>query len=305
MLTPVAQSNIISQGSWSELTDMAFSILPPEIMASAAAGIGTGLLAVLLLGGKKKKKKAGSPSNVLEVLRSRAEPVELCVRRNGSVEALGSCVVERVDGKGVLCRFSGGFDPDVFHEGRKVAMVFTTRSLKDRKVNALPSSVLKFTLEGGSPGVLLATPAAPIYLRRRQHQRKRVIDQQFVRVRLWQVDAQTTDIDLHSARPTLSVNAFDHGSGPDAADRVINISSGGMALRIASGKADDMSDGTRVTLNVALFSFREKTFKDHWYSGTVRNTGQMDDGALRLGISFDRYGLPGETDAQPFTWHPL
>lgn len=306
MILPVAeQAGLTTEGSWTELTEMALAMLPPEALAAAGAGIVVGLLGFLLLGGKKKPRRQKGPGAVLESLRSKAEEVDLCIRRNGVVDPLGVCMVERVDKDGILCRFAGGFDPAVFREGRKLAMVFNSRLLDGRKVNALPCSVIKFTLQGGSPGVLLSMPEQAIYIKRRQHQRKRVTDQQFVRVRLWLADPQHTDIDFHSARPNISVNAFDNGNGPEADNKVINLSPGGMALSINTDTPGNFSTGQPVTLNLALFSFRDKTFKDHWYAGSIRNIKDMENGRLRLGIGFLRFGLPGDTDADPFTWHAM
>ena len=123
---------------------------------------------------------------------------------------------------------------------------------------------------------------------RRKHTRKRVADQQFIRVKLWVANPHSSDISFENAAPHIGVNSFATDGPEQTANAVVNICNGGMGINIQNRVIPETGAvGATVAINLFMFNFKEKTFKPYWYSGQVRSMEEGRPGFTRMGIEFD------------------
>ena len=143
--------------------------------------------------------------------------------------------------------------------------------------------------------VLLEPPRDVAFHPRRVQARKKVMDPQFIRAKLWFASPDSPE----GARPAdtaphLAVNDYDLRSGQMSGGSILNVSKGGLGLELKTSlAAGRCAPGAEVIVNLSLFSFKGKTFVSHWYAGVVRSAGEVSREALRTGVQFTRAGAEG------------
>lgn len=162
----------------------------------------------------------------------------------------------------------------------------------DSKVNSFTATLLESDKSGRNPDrIILSVPTGYNMTPRRKHARKRVADQQFIRVKLWIANPQTSDIAFEDATPHIGVNSFSNGGPDQSANAVVNISNGGLGLNVVNQLLPETcAVGAKVAINLFMFNFREKSFKPYWYSAEVRSMEEGRPGFTRMGVEFDGAG---------------
>jgi len=279
------------------LTEAVRSALPdvPAEAVRYGGGALLGMVALLLLlfavrlffrGADRSRRRINIPRTlqrsgaVVDILRSPnddAVPVR-CVFTAVSSGKIKCEIIERLDVLGVA-------------EGKEVTCVFTPLKSGPTKVNAFQARLVESDRSGSrADRIVLAAPRDYALIPRRRHGRKRVADQQFIRVKLWVADPFMADLSFEDAAPHIGVNSFG-GDPAQSANAVINISNGGLGLSVVDRiLPETCAVGSRVTINLFMFNFREKTFRPYWYSGSVRSMTEGNPGFTRMGIEFDAHG---------------
>ncbi len=138
---------------------------------------------------------------------------------------------------------------------------------------------------------------------RRRHKRKKVIDQQFIRVKIWLGKPDTDDASFADSIPDLAVNSYDPRSGGHEDNEVINISNGGLAVSTPLILSENKFDtGTDVLINIFMFNFRQKIFKPYWYAGKIRTVENINRVSCRLGVGFTMSGTIRDENEQFIDW---
>lgn len=140
--------------------------------------------------------------------------------------------------------------------------------------------------------VLLEPPRGAAFHPRRAQARKKVVDPQFIRAKLWFVSPDSPE----GARPAdtaphLAVNDYDVRSGQMSGGSIRNVSQGGLGLELKTAlAAGRCAPGAEVIVNLSLFSLKGKAFVSHWYAGVVRSAEEASRESLRVGVQFTRAG---------------
>ncbi len=191
-----------------------------------------------------------------------------------------------------------------FVPSAKLLFMFPPEKIGTNKVNALSTSIL--TLECNEEGcgrMTVSPPSGFSLVKRRRHKRKKVIDQQFIRVKFWQGSADTNETSFADAVPDLAVNSYDPRSTGHEENQVINISNGGIGVsahqKVVNSKFNINDD---VLINIFMFNFRQKVFKPYWYAGKIRTIEEMDGTTYRLGVEFTMSGKIRDESEQYIDW---
>jgi len=292
-----------------ELTDQAgraltegahavFPDLPPEAArygGAALLALAALLLALLALRLFRGKGRSRAPKrvNVPRTLQQSGATVDL-VRGPNDENVPLRCVITAVTGGKIKCEIIERLDLLRVDEGGEVVCVFSPlRTSRDGKINSFRAKVLESDRSGRrTDRIVLSKPLDYAMIPRRKHGRKRVADQQFIRVKLWVADPFASDLAFEDAAPQIGINSFG-GDGPSqAANAVVNISDGGIGLLVQDGLLPEAcAVGSAVTLNLFMFNFREKSFRPFWYSGRVRAMTGGAPGFTRMGVEFDGQAL--------------
>ena len=196
--------------------------------------------------------------------------------------------------------------PEHVHKGLNgpVVFFFPPLPLGANRLNALSAQLI---FDETEPDILtLKGPFEPLREKpRRKQPRKRVVFQQFVRVKLWVAERSTPDINFVAASPHVSVNSYTPDDHSESANQVINISRGGLALSIHGRTLPpSCAVGAPVVLNLFMYNVESKEFQPYWYAGTVRNTSPERRGFTRVGIQFKQVGMLNSTE-EFLIWSPL
>jgi len=273
----------------------------PDLPAEVARYGGAALLAVAALllvllalrlfrgtGGSRAPKRV----NVPRVLQQSGATVDI-VRGPNDENVPLRCVITAVTGGKIKCEIIERLDLLKVKEGGEVVCVFTPlRTGRDGKVNSFRAKVLESDRSGRrTDRIVLSKPLDYAMIPRRKHGRKRVADQQFIRVKLWVEDPFASDLAFEDAAPQIGINSF--GGGPSqSANAVVNISDGGIGILVQDNLLPEAcAVGSAVALNLFMFNFREKSFRPFWYSGRVRAMTGGAPGFTRMGVEFDGHAL--------------
>ncbi len=116
--------------------------------------------------------------------------------------------------------------------------------------------------------MVLTPPVKFSLVKRRRHKRKRVIDQQFIRVKLWLGKPDSDDTTFADRIPDLAVNSYDPRSTGHEDNQVINISNGGIGVGASPVLVESkLNIDDDVLISIFMFNFRQKVFKPYWYAG--------------------------------------
>ena len=274
-----------------------FPNLPPQTLHYAGAAL-LGALAIILfaagirrLRNPRAKNTSSTRKDIPRTLQHKGMTVDLLEGPDSEKVSVRFVVVGVKTGR-IKCEIIERLDGIRTPKGKDVVCVFAPLKTRNGKVNTFTATMIETDRSGRNPDqIILSTPADYAHIARRKHVRKRVADQQFIRVKLWMEDPLSKDVSFLDAAPQIGVNAFTHDGPAQAANGVINISGGGIGLSILNRLLPETcTPGQQVVLNLFMFNFREKTFKPYWYAGIVRSSEDGRPGFSRLGIEFTAIG---------------
>lgn len=256
------------------------------LLAGALAAVALALLLLAwLLMRPGRRRSTGRVEDIPSRLSSKGAVLDLLDASGGDVAA--RCVITRAGRRRLQCDIieSSGRVPQ---EGESATLLFAPSTAGGTKTNTFSATVGK----GDADRFVLEAPHSFGYVKRREHVRKRVMDQQFIRVRLW-VSNTDSDFPFQDAQPDVGVNSYAQDDSGHEANTVINISNGGMGLSVRNQNLPPTCiSGVPVVLNIFLFNFREKEFIPYWCSGEIRSMEGGEDGYTRVGIAFSGSGTP-------------
>lgn len=198
------------------------------------------------------------------------------------------CVITAAKSNKIQCEIIERLDVLRTKPGHDLVCVFAPMKTRKGRINSFTATLMESDRAGrGTDRLVLAGPTDYALIPRRKHQRKRVADQQFIRVKLWTASPQDSDLTFEDAAPQIGVNSFATDGPGQGANAVINISDGGLGLSVLNRLVPETCTvSTPVVINLFMFNFREKTFKPYWYAGEVRTLEDGRPGFTRMGIAF-------------------
>ncbi|ADU63049.1 MAG: hypothetical protein KUA35_05005 [Pseudodesulfovibrio sp.] len=272
--------------------------LTPETVRLAVA-VTLGLVAVslflvalrLLFGGRRKPGLA-KRVNIARTLQQQGAIIDL-LGNGDEIVAVRFVITAAASGR-LQCEIIERLDVIRTPEGTDAVCVFAPVRAEGGQVNSFTARLIESDRSGRRVDrITLAAPSGYAMIPRRRHTRKRVADQQFIRVKLWAEDPYASDILFEDAAPHIGVNSLTPEGANQSANAVVNISNGGLGLSVQDRFIPETcAVGAAVTLNLFMFNFREKTFKPYWYSGSVRSMKTGRPGFTRMGIEFDGSAQP-------------
>ena len=277
-----------------------FPDVPAEVIRYAGAAILGAVALTMVFYALKLLRKKPSASH------SRRVNIPRALQREGAVvDILCSpadedvpirCVITSVAAGKIKCEIIERLDVFKAQEGKGITCMFAPVKTDQGKVNAFYAKLVQSDRSGRrSDRIVLSPPTEYTLIPRRKHARKRVADQQFLRVKLWVTDPHSTALSLEDAAPHIGVNSFASGGPDQAANAVVNISNGGLGLSVLNRVLPETcAVGAPVAINLFMFNFKEKSFKPYWYSGQVRSMKEGRPGFTRMGIEFDGSGQVNE-----------
>ena len=186
----------------------------------------------------------------------------------------------------------------------ELILMFPPEQSAAGKVNSFRSTINTIECETGDCGRMTLTPPVKFSLvKRRRHKRKRVIDQQFIRVKLWLGKPDGDDTTFTDRIPDLAVNSYDPRSSGHEDNQVINISNGGIGVGASPVLVESKFNiDDDVLISIFMFNFRQKVFKPYWYAGKIRSMENMDGQTCRVGVEFTRSGKMRDENEQNIDW---
>lgn len=270
--------------------------LPHEVVRYVGAGLFGGVALVLLVLAIKilvsgNRKSSNKRINVPRTLQKDGVVVDI-LNAPDDDEVAVRCVITSASSGKIKCEIIERQDIIRAKEGAQIACVFAPMQTGQGKVNSFTAKLVESDRSGRKVDrLVLSAPTGYGMIPRRKHIRKRVADQQFIRVKLWVDDPYTSDIAFEDATPHIGVNSFMTDSPAHSVNAVLNISNGGLGLSVHNQLIPDTcAVGTPVAINLFMFSFREKTFKPYWYSGEIRAMHEGRPSFTRMGIAFNGTG---------------
>ncbi|NDV25704.1 PilZ domain-containing protein [Desulfovibrio sp. JC010] len=186
----------------------------------------------------------------------------------------------------------------------ELILMFPPEKSMAGKVNSFRARISSLECDDEGCGRMTLTPPTKFKLvKRRKHKRKRVVDQQFIRVKLWLGRADSSDTSFADRIPDLAVNSYDPRSSGHEENQVINISNGGIGVgaspMLVESKFNIDDD---VLISIFMFNFRQKVFKPYWYAGKIRSMENMDGQTCRVGVEFTVSGKMRDENEQHIDW---
>jgi hypothetical protein len=281
-----------AQAQLDRLTTLLFPDVSPEHLRMAGAVV-LGLLALILLliGLRLLRRPAhNTPSTrtgIPRTLQQKGVVVDVLAGPDDE-SVVVRCVITAVKSNKIQCEIIERLDVIRTRPGNELVCVFAPMKTRDGRINSFTATLVESDRDGRKTDrLVLAGPNDYALIPRRKHQRKRVADQQFIRVKLWTASPRNSELAFQDAAPQIGVNSF-ASDGPDqSANAVINISGGGLGLSVLNRLIPETCTvSTPVVINLFMFNFREKTFKPYWYAGEVRTLEEGRPGFTRMGIEF-------------------
>ncbi|WP_018125564.1 PilZ domain-containing protein [Desulfovibrio oxyclinae] len=290
METLLADLQRYVDGPLAEMLTSMFGLEDPAqarvLLAGALAAVALALLLLAwLLMRPGRRRNGGRVEDIPSRLSSKGAVLDMLDAAGRDVAV--RCVITRAGRRKLQCDIveSSGSTPQ---EGEAATLLFAPATAGGSKTNSFSATVSK----SDSDRLVLEAPHSFGYVKRREHVRKRVMDQQFIRVRLW-VSSRDSDFPFQDAQPDVGVNSYAQDDSGHEANTVINISNGGMALSVRNQNLPPTCiSGVPVVMNIFLFNFREKEFIPYWCSGEIRSMEGGDNGYTRIGIAFNGSGTP-------------
>ena len=237
------------------------------------------------------KNVASDQSNIPRTLQRDGVVVDLLNNINDEDVAV-RCVITSASSGKIKCEIIERMDVIKIQEGKEIICVFAPIKTSDGKVNTFTAKLIESDKSGNNVDrLILSAPTTYAMIPRRKHARKRVADQQFIRVKLWITNPYSSDISFTDAAPHIGVNSFATEGADQSANAVVNISNGGLGLSVQNRTIPETcAVGAAVAINLFMFNFKEKSFKPYWYTGEVRSMEEGRPGFTRMGIEFNGNG---------------
>lgn len=276
--------------------------IPAEVIRYGGAGLLCAVAFILILLALRmlRSGKRNGPSQRINIPRT-------LQHEGGAIDILNSlddddvavrCVITTASSGRIKCEIIERLDVIKTREGNEVVCVFAPLKTDKGKINSFTAHLIESETSGRKADrIILSAPTNYTLTPRRKHARKRVADQQFIRVKLWIDNPYTSDISFEDASPHIGINSFTN-EGPDqSANAVVNISNGGLGLSVQNRVIPETcAVGASVAINLFMFNFKEKSFKPYWYAGEIRSMEEGRPGFTRMGIEFSGSGEPcGDT----------
>ena len=285
------------------------SAMPREsmYMILAAAGLIALLVAVfvfLLLRPKKKNiQKPQGPTDFVQFFQSSGTIMDVAAA-GGHNNVLGRAVLTAAKPDRMRLEIIEEHGIADLTPTAEVILMFPPEQSAAGKVNSFRSIISSIECDSDGGGRMTLTPPVKFSLvKRRRHKRKRVIDQQFIRVKLWRGRPDSDDTSFVDRIPDLAVNSYDPRSTGHEENQVINISNGGIGVgsspELVESKFNVDDD---VLISIFMFNFRQKVFKPYWYAGKIRSIEIMDGHTCRVGVEFTTTGKMRDDNEQNIDW---
>jgi len=282
--------------SFTEFVQQLAPGLHPELVRFAGAGLLSLMAFLLLIVALRllfsgKKKSSAQRVNVPRTLQQEGTVVDI-LNSPMDEDVAVRCVLTSVSSGRIRCEIIERLDIIKAKEGSTVACVFAPMKTGKGRVNSFTAKLTESDKSGRKVDrLVLSVPQEYTMIPRRKHVRKRVADQQFIRVKMWVTDPFTSDISFEDAVPHIGVNSFMAEGPAQSANAVVNISHGGIGLLVQNEVIPETcAVGASVAINLFMFSFREKSFKPYWYTGEVRSMHEGRPGFTRMGVEFTGAG---------------
>lgn len=284
--------------------------LPPESMILVLGIAGcvaflSALLAFLALR-TSSTKKISAPQNPHDFsdFFKRSGTIMDIAAYGAHEEIVGRAVVTQAKEDSIKLEIIEDTGISKFTPSSDLVFMFPPEKMGATKVNALTTSIITLECnEDGCGRMTVNPPSAFSLVKRRRHKRKRVIDQQFIRVKLWRGTTDTDETSFADAAPDLAVNSYDPRSTGHEDNQVINISNGGIGVSAHQGLVNSKFNiNDDVLINIFMFNFRQKVFKPYWYAGKIRTIEDMDGTSYRLGLEFTMSGKIRDENEQYIDW---
>lgn len=284
--------------------------LPPDyvpfILITAAAVALIVTLLVIIITRPSKNKKRLSTGSILSALHKEGAivdvalpgaPTSICGRGIITTIKKGRIRLDIIENGGSIL-----LKPEV-----EIMIMFRPENTSEGRINSFRSTILKTEKKDGiCTGLSITIPESYSNTKRRRYRRKRVVDQQFIRVKIWNGNPSTAETGFQDSVPDLAINSYDPRAGGHEDNSVINISNGGIAVNAMPEIVEDkFINDSDVLLNIFMFNFRQKIFKPYWYAGKIRSIEQGHDNKSRLGIEFTYSGTMIDEDEQEIIWSEL
>ena len=278
-----------------------FPDVPAEVFRFGGAGLLAAIALVLLVIALRMLRSGGNnnriskQTNVPRNLQQEGVVIDL-LNSVSDDEVAVRCVVTSASSGKVKCEIIERLDVIKTKEGKELVCVFAPMRTKDGKINSFTTKLIESDKSGRKTDrIILAAPTIYGMTPRRKHTRKRVADQQFIRVKLWVDNPYSSDISFEDATPHIGVNSFATEGADQSANAVVNISNGGLGLSVQNRVIPETcAVGAPIAINLFMFNFKEKSFKPYWYSGEIRSMEEGRPGFTRVGIEFNGNGQTNE-----------
>ncbi|WP_319543642.1 hypothetical protein [uncultured Pseudodesulfovibrio sp.] len=284
-----------------QLTELGQALFPglPEGIIRHTGAILLGILAFvflllgLLLLRRPKKKNTSSATSIPHTLKEQGTIVDILTGPDDEKISL-RVVFTSIKSNKITCEIIERLEPLKTGKNRQLFCIFAPTKTQKGKFNSFSTTLLKLGHSTRTANlIVLSAPNEYTLVPRRKHARKKVADQQFIRVKLWFEDPIFSDTSYQDAMPHIGVNSFASDNPEQNSNGVVNISNGGIGLSILDRLVPETcSQNSPVVINLFMFNFREKTFKPYWYAGTIRSLEEGRPGFTRMGIEFTSTATP-------------
>lgn len=284
--------------------------LPPEYVpfilgTAAAVALVVTLLVIIIL--RPSAKKAETPkSSIPNRLRQEGAILDIALP-GGATSICGRAVITAIKKDRIKMEMLENAGSIILKPGTEVLILFRPETTSTGKVNSFTTKLLSTEKKDGLCSRLSTEiPDNFINSPRRQYRRKRVVDQQFIRVKIWLGSPETARPEFPDSIPDLAVNSYDPRTDDHGGNSVINISNGGIGISARPELVKDkFSLDCDVLVNIFMFNFRQKIFKPYWYAGKVRTIENQDGDNFRLGIEFTYSGSMPDEDELKIEWFEI
>ncbi len=287
-----------------------YKSLPPEslpIVLTLAGGIGlfAAIIGFIVLRPSPKKKSSASDKSNNFIASFKNNGVILDIAEPDAHDnLLARAVITDIQEDRLHLELVEDLGLSKNTEPRPMLIMFPPEKTETGSVNSFKAVIISVDCRTENCGrITISIPNNFSNVKRRRHKRKRVIDQQFIRVKMWLGAPDTDDASFADAVPDLAVNSYDPRSGGHEDNEVINISNGGIGVRTPLILSENKFDsGTDVLINIFMFNFRQKVFKPYWYAGQIRTVENIDRATCRLGVEFTMSGTLRDENEQFIDW---
>ena len=229
----------LAQDLIQELLDLGQILFPgmPQDIISHAGAILLGILAVILLLFalillRPRSKGNSVKFNVPQTLQAAGTIIDVFGRPENETVSF-RCAITSVKANKIICEIVERVSGLKTGSNNEVVCVFAPMDSPQGKVNSFTANLLDLGhSQRTAHRAVLSAPIDYSMTPRRKHIRKRVADQQFIRVKLWMEDPIYSDTSFQDATPQISVNSFSPDTPDQSSNGVINISKGGLGLSV-------------------------------------------------------------------------